>query len=124
MQDLERQILELRSAVEELKRRIDSSAAASPWVTMEEAARHCGRIHVDQLYAAARAGALRVVRYGEGRSMRTTAAWADAWMHSLATGGLRLLRGQDGALVEVADGTAQAREVTARVTDRTRASRS
>jgi excisionase family DNA binding protein len=49
----------------------------SPWLTVEQAASYanCG---ARTLYASIRSGALRAVRIGTGRNLRTKREWIDA----------------------------------------------
>jgi excisionase family DNA binding protein len=56
------------------------------WITVKEAA-NLAKISTDLIYAACASGALRSIRLGAGRHIRTTEQWVHSYLASLAKGG-------------------------------------
>ena len=60
-----------------------NEAAASPWLTVAEAA---GRARVGRktIYASAKSGKLRAARINGRRDLRLLASWIDTWLEASA----------------------------------------
>ena len=56
------------------------------WITVGQAAA-LAQMSRGLIYAAVRSGALRSIRVGAGRSVRTTEQWVHQWLSASATGG-------------------------------------
>ena len=56
------------------------------WITVKQAAA-LAQMSQGLIYAAVRSGALRSIRVGAGRSVRTTEQWVHEWLAASATGG-------------------------------------
>lgn len=61
-----------------------SSEAASPWLTVTEAAERA-RCGPKLIYREVRAGRLRAARVGGRRELRLLAAWVDEWLLRMTT---------------------------------------